>query len=75
MKKLVKECIPMYSAEGKARKFTEDPDVQIHKKAINELGYNNPVDQSGLVVKWAVQDHRIPQAHDAGRITASSLKG
>jgi hypothetical protein len=51
MKKLVEECISPYSTEEKARKFAENPDVQIHKKAINELGYNNPVDQSGMVVQ------------------------
>jgi hypothetical protein len=51
VKKLVEECIPMFPTEEKAGKFAEDPDVQIHKKAIHELGYDNPVDQSGLIVK------------------------
>jgi len=51
MKKFVEDGIPMVSLEEKTGKFAEDPDVQIHKKAVHELGYDNSVDQSGLIVK------------------------
>ena len=51
MKKFVEECIPMVSMEGKTGKFAEEADVQIHKKAVHELGYDNSVDQSRLIVK------------------------
>ena len=51
MKKLVEECISMFPTEEKAGKFAEDADVQVHKKTIHELGYDDPVDQSGLIVK------------------------
>jgi len=42
------------SAKEKGRKFVEDPNIQIHKKAIKELGHDNPVDQPGLIVKQTV---------------------
>lgn len=51
VKKLVEEWIPMFPAEEKGGKFAEDPDIQIHKKAVKELGHDNPVDQPGLIVK------------------------
>jgi len=51
VKKLVEECIPMFSTEKKSGKFAEDPDIQIHKKATKELGHDNPVDKPGLIVK------------------------
>jgi len=51
MKKLIEECIPMISMEEKTGKFAEEADVQIHKKVVHELGYDNSVDQSGLIVK------------------------
>ena len=51
MKQFVEESIPMVSREEKTGKFAEDADVQIHKKAVHELGYDNSVDQSGLIVK------------------------
>ena len=51
MKKFVEESILLVSMEEKTGKFAEDGDVQIHKKAVHELGYDNPVDQSGLIVK------------------------
>ena len=51
MKKFVEESIPRVSMEEKSGKFAEDADVQIHKKAVHELGYDKPVDQSGLIVK------------------------
>jgi hypothetical protein len=51
VKKLVEECIPLFSAKEKGGEFSEDPDIQIHKKAIQELGHDNPVDQPGLIVK------------------------
>jgi hypothetical protein len=54
VKKLVEKCIPMYTAEEEGGKFAEDPDIQIHKKAIQELGHDNPVDQPGLIVKQTV---------------------
>jgi hypothetical protein len=70
VKKLVEECIPMFPTEEKGGKFAEDPDVEIHKKAIEELGHDNPVDQPGLVVKQTVEDQWIPQAHRTDRHTA-----
>jgi hypothetical protein len=51
VKKLVEECIPILPTEEKGGKFAEDPDIQIHKEAIKELGYDNPVDQPGLIVE------------------------
>ena len=51
MKKFVEESISRISMEEKTGKFAEDADVQIHKKAVHELGYDNSVDQSGLIVK------------------------
>jgi hypothetical protein len=51
MKQFVEESIPMVAMEDKTGKFAEDADVQIHKKAVHELGYDNSVDQSGLIVK------------------------
>ena len=63
MKKLVQECIPLFSPEDKARKFAEDPDIQIQKIAAQELRHDDPVDKTGLIVKQAVEDKRIPQAH------------
>jgi hypothetical protein len=51
VKKLVEECIPMFPAEEKGGKLAEDSDIQFHKKAIKELGHDNPVDQPGLIVK------------------------
>ena len=51
MKNFVEESILLVSMEEKTRKFAEDADVQIHKKAVHELGYDNSVDQSGLIVK------------------------
>ena len=51
VKKLVEESIPMFPMEEKTGKFAEDADVQVHKKTIHELGDDNSVDQSGLVVK------------------------
>lgn len=54
MKKLVEECIPMISMKVKTGECAEDEDIQIHKKAINELGHDNPVDQPGLIVKQTV---------------------
>ena len=51
MKKFIEEGVAMVSMEEKTRKFAEDADVQIHKKAVHELGYDNGVDQSGLIVK------------------------
>ena len=51
VEKLVEEWIPLFPAEEKGGKFAEDPDIQIHKRAIKELGYDNPVDQPGLIVK------------------------
>ena len=67
MKKLVEECISLFPTEEKGGKFAEDPDVQMHKKTIKELGHDNPVDQPGLVVKQAVEDQWIPQAHGTDR--------
>jgi hypothetical protein len=49
--------------------LAENPDVQIHKKAIKELGYDNPVDQSGLKVNWYIKDQWIPQAYSENRQT------
>jgi hypothetical protein len=60
MKKLVEEWIPLFPAEEKGGKFAEDPDIQIHKKPIKELGHDNPVDQPGLIVKQTIQDQWIP---------------
>jgi hypothetical protein len=51
MKKLVEECIPLFPTEEKGGKFAEDPDIQMHKKAVKELGHDNPVEQPGLIVK------------------------
>ena len=51
MKKFVEESVLLASMEIKTGKFAEDADVQIHKKAVHELGYDNAVDQSGLIVK------------------------
>ena len=51
MKKFVEESIPMVSIKEKTGKLAEDADVQIHKKAVQELGDDNSVDQSGLIVK------------------------
>lgn len=72
VEKLVEKCIPIYPAEEEGRKFSEDPDVQIHKKAIKELGHDDPVDQPGLVVKQTVKDQWNPQARRTGRQTAFS---
>jgi hypothetical protein len=44
VKKLVEECIALFPTEEKGGKFAEDPDIQIHKKTIKELGHHNPVD-------------------------------
>jgi hypothetical protein len=51
MKELIEESIPIFPTEENARKFAEDPDVQIHKIPIKDLGHDNPVDQPGLIVK------------------------
>jgi hypothetical protein len=51
VEKLVEQCIPRFPAEEKSRKLAEDPDIQVHEKAIQELGLDNPVDQPGLIVK------------------------
>ena len=51
MKKFGEEGIPMVSIKEKTGKFAEDADVQIHKKAVQELGDDNPVEQAGLIVK------------------------
>jgi hypothetical protein len=44
VKKLVEEWITLFPTEEKGGKFAEDPDIQIHKKTIKELGHHNPVD-------------------------------
>ena len=54
VKKLVEECIPMFATEEKGGKFAEDPNIQIHKIVTKELGYDNPVDKPGLIVKQTV---------------------
>jgi len=51
MKELVEEWIPLPPTEEKSGKFAEDPDIQIHKKAVKELRHDNRVDQPGLIVK------------------------
>jgi hypothetical protein len=51
VEKLVEECVSMFPTEEKGGKVAEDPDIQIHKKAVKELGHDNPVDQPGLIVK------------------------
>ena len=51
MKEFVEESIPRVSMEEESGKFTEDEDIQIHKKAVQELGDDNPVEQAGLIVK------------------------
>ena len=74
MKKFVEESIPMVSMEEKTGKFAEDADVQIHKKDVHELGYDNSVDQSGLIVKKSIQSQWIPQAHRTDRQTVPPPK-
>jgi hypothetical protein len=44
MKKFVEESILLASMEIKTGKFSEDADVQIHKKPIHKLRYDNSVD-------------------------------
>ena len=61
----------MFATEEKGGKFAEDPDIQIHKIVTKELGHDNSVDQSGLIVKKSVQDQWIPQAHRTDQQTAS----
>jgi hypothetical protein len=51
VKELVEEHIPMFPTEKKGWKFAEDSDIQIHEKAVKELGHDNAVDQPGLIVK------------------------
>ena len=51
MKEFVEENTPRVSMEEESGKFTEDEDIQIHKKAVQELGDDNPVEQAGLIVK------------------------
>ena len=51
MKKFIKDSISLVSIEEKSGEFAEDADVQIQKKAVQELRYDNSVDQSGLIVK------------------------
>jgi hypothetical protein len=65
VKKLVEEGIAMCTAEEETWKLAEDPYVQIQKKTIHKPGDDNRVNQSGLIVKKAVQDQRIPQAQSA----------
>ena len=54
VKKLVEESIPMFPPEEKGGELAEDPNIQIHKKAIQEMRHDNPVDQPGLIVKQTV---------------------
>ena len=63
MKKLVQECISLFSPKEKGGKFAEDPYIQIQKIAAQELGHDSPVDKPGLIVKQTVEDKWIPQAH------------
>jgi hypothetical protein len=51
VEKLVEQCIPRFPTEGKSGKLAEDQDIQVHEKAIQELGLDNPIDQPGLIVK------------------------
>ena len=74
MKKFGKEGIPMVSMEEKTGKFAEDADVQIQKKFVHEPGYDNSVDQSGLVVKQSIQSQWIPQAYHTDRQSAPPFK-
>jgi hypothetical protein len=65
VKKLIEEGAALCTAEEETGKFTEDMHVQVKKKTIHELRYDNRVDQSGLIVKKTVQDQGIPQAQSA----------
>jgi hypothetical protein len=51
VKKLVKKSIAMCAVKEKTGKLTEESHVQIQKKTIQEPGYDNRVDQSGLMVE------------------------
>ena len=51
MKEFVEENTPRVSMEEESGKYAEDEDIQIHKKAVQEVGDDNGIDQSGLVVK------------------------
>ena len=75
VKKLVEEGIAMRAAEQQTGKLTEDPHVQIQKKTIQESGYDNRVDQSGLIVKKTVQDQGIPQAQSTQEQKAEHARG
>jgi len=51
VKELIEECAPMFHMEEKGGILAEDPDIQIQKKTIKELRHDNPVEQSGLIIK------------------------
>ena len=51
VKELVEEYIPLFPTEEEGGEFAEDPDIQIHKEAVKELGHDDPVNQPGLIVK------------------------
>jgi hypothetical protein len=70
MEKLIEKSASICLIEEKPREFAEDTDVQIHKKVIHEPGYDDPVNQSGLVVKRGVQDQRIPHARSVCQYTS-----
>jgi hypothetical protein len=42
---------PIFRKEEKGGQFAEDPDIQMHKKAIKEPGHDNLADHPGLIVK------------------------
>jgi hypothetical protein len=70
MEKLIEKSTSICPIEEKPREFAEDKDVQIHEKVIQEPGYDDPVNQSGLVVKKGIQGQWIPHAHRAHQYTA-----
>jgi hypothetical protein len=70
MKKLIEKSTVICPAEEKHRGFAEDTDVQTHEKVVHEPGYDDSVNQSGLVVQKGIQDQRIPHAHSAHQYIA-----
>jgi hypothetical protein len=70
MEKLIEKSTFICPIEEKPGEFAEDTDVQIHEKVIQESGYDDPVNQSGLVVKKGIQGQRIPHTYRAHQYTA-----
>lgn len=61
MKELIEHCISSPAVEDKTRKFSKNSNVQSQKIIIDEIGDDNPVEQSRLIVQECIEKDGIPE--------------